>query len=152
MNNKTLKNIKLALYILCFASLALPMNFDVHTNNWTFGVNYIFDLFAKNDDKEGLYWFLYYLILYIIPSVAEILFWRFSKKGVISDVFDVIAGTFSATVMFCFYISLKYSPVGIMVVMILQGAVVAIACVRLIMRIFSQDYFNDFTEVMRKKQ
>lgn len=144
MKLKTLKNIKIALYVLCFASLALPMNFDAHTDKWTFGINYVLNLFSSGADKEGIYWFLYYFILYIMPSSAEIVFCVFSKKGVISDIMDVLIGSVASTVMFCFFISLKHSPAGIMVVMALQATLAAVACARLLVRIFFQGYNDMF--------
>ena len=151
MNIKTLNYVKLVMYILCFASLALPMNFDAHTGHWILGINYVINLFSQNGDKEAMYWFFYYLILYIMPSVMEIVFFFLSKRGVISDIFDVLCATVCATVMFCFYISLKHSPVGIIVVMSLQAGVVVIACIRLVVRIFLQNYFDEMTESKIKK-
>ena len=152
---KSIKYIKLVLYILCFSSLALPMNYSGHGGEWIFGISYIVDLFNIGPEKEELYWFLYYFGLFILPVTVEILFWTFSKRGIVSDVFDIMIGTACSALMFCFFISFRRSPAGIMVVIVLQILIVAMGCVGLISKVFSQQSFEDLIlnkfEKTRKK-
>ncbi len=152
---KSIKYIKLVLYILCFSSLALPMNYSGHSGQWVFGINYIVDLFNIGPENEELYWFLYYFGLFILPVVAEILFWTFSKRGIVSDIFDILIGTACASLMFCFFISFRKSPAGIMAVIVLQILIVTMGCVGLITKIFSQRSFENLIlnkfEKSRKK-
>lgn len=139
---KTIKYVKLVLYILCFSSLALPMNFDGYSNSWIFGINYITNLFNMGKAKEEIYWFLYYFMLFIVPVVIQILFWKFSKRGIVSDIVDILVGTACSTVMFCFFISFRNSPAGIMSVIVLQILITTMGCLGLVMKIFSQQSFE----------
>ena len=152
---KSIKYIKLVLYILCFSSLALPMNYNGHGSQWVFGINYIVDLFSIGPEKEELYWFLYYFGLFILPVVVQLLFWTFSKRGIVSDIMDILIGTACSALMFCFFISFRKSPVGIMVVIVLQILIITVGCAGLISKIFSQQSFDDLIlnkfEKSRKK-
>ena len=132
---KSIKYIKLVLYILCFSSLALPMNYSAH-GQWVFGINDVIDLFNIGPEKEELYWFLYYFGLFIAPVAVQLVFWFFSKRGVVSDIMDILIGTACATVMFCFFISFRKSPVGIMAVIVLQILLITMGCAGLVTKYF----------------
>lgn len=151
MFSKTLKTVKFILYILCFSTLFLPMNYRWHTNEVVLGINYFTDLAKMSESKEELYWFFYYFILFILPSVTQIVFWCFSKKQIWSDIWDIVVGTGSSVVMFCFFVSFRKSPIGVIVAMVCQIVIVAMGCIDLLMKVFSGKYFEDFLESKRKK-
>lgn len=151
---KTIKHIKFILYMLCFTSLVLPMNYNGHTGQWVFGINYFTNLFSMGYAKEELYWFLYYVGLFILPVAVQIVFWKKSSKGIVSDIIDILIGTACATIMFCFFISFKNSPAGIMTVIVLQVLIVAMGCLGLVSKMFLKQSFEELMliEKNEKKQ
>ncbi len=152
MKPKFLSIVKMVFYVLCFSSLFLPMSYNGHVNEVVFGFNYIIDLMHVGEIKEELYWFFYYFIIFILPPAIEIVFWFLSKKKIVSNVFDIILGTGSSVVMFCFFVTFKKSPIGIFVAMLCQIIIVVIACIDMLGNVFSERNFNSIIDDAKKSK
>lgn len=151
MKLKSPSGVKIIFYILCFFTLVLPMNYRWHSSEIIFGFHYISDLFNIGEQKEEVYWFFYYFILYLLPPAIECTVWFLSKRKIFSDVCDIVLGTGSSVLMFCFFVSLKKSPIGIFVAMLCQLVIIALACIDLLSKVFSEQSFNKIIDMDSNK-